>query len=256
MDFFKPLIGIKKGNSANRLSQLKHYLSNLGYMSYSNTNDDTFDDALEQAIRKYQKFFKLPETGTLDANTIKRMSQPRCGVPDFPRSKNHSTPIASSHYTFFPNSPKWAKKNLTYSFPPGTRGDTNKAILDATNIWASVSPFRFTYITDYNNADVKISFQIRDHGDGSPFDGPGNVLAHAFAPSDGRLHFDGDEKWVDGVVGGAFDLQTVGLHELGHVLGLGHSSDGGAVMWPYIGSGIRKGVGQDDINGIKALYPS
>ncbi|EYU31387.1 hypothetical protein MIMGU_mgv11b019219mg [Erythranthe guttata] len=79
-------------------------------------------------------------------------------------------------------------------------------------------------------------------------------LVHAFAPSDGRIHLDGDEVWVDGVVPGKFDLQTIGLHELSHVLGLGHTNDGGAIMYPTTGSGFRKGLGQDDIDGIKAPY--
>ncbi|KAL7084556.1 hypothetical protein ACP275_14G230300 [Erythranthe tilingii] len=111
-----------------------------------------------------------------------------------------------------------------------------------------------THPTKTHYRDIKISFQVWDHKDGSPFDGRGGILAHAFAPSDGRLHFDGDEVWVDGVVPGKFDLQTIGLHELGHVLGLGHTTDGGAIMTPTLGSGFRKGLGQDDINGIKALY--
>lgn len=268
MDFLKALIGTRKGNSAKGLSQLKKYLSNLGYINSNNkskpihANDDLFDDTLEQAVRNYQVFFKLTLSGILDANTVAQISRPRCGVPDFVEPhKSHPQdwiPITASHYTFFPGSPKWppTKRNLTYSFPPGTQTDTNKAILDATNLWASVSPFKFTYIQNYDKADIKISFQHRDHGDGNPFDGSGGILAHAFAPSDGRLHFDEDERWVDGVTGGAFDLQTVGLHELGHVLGLGHTPDGGAIMYPYIGNGFRKGLGQDDIKGIKALYPS
>ncbi|KAH9747898.1 hypothetical protein KPL70_004857 [Citrus sinensis] len=77
---------------------------------------------------------------------------------------------------------------------------------------------------DYDAADVKISFQRGDHGDGYPFDGPGpyNLLAHSFPPTDGRFHYDGDENWTVGAVPGAVDMQTVALHELRHVLGLAH----------------------------------
>ncbi|KAL6287718.1 hypothetical protein ACE6H2_012108 [Prunus campanulata] len=39
-------------------------------------------------------------------------------------------------------------------------------------------------------ADLRISFQWRDHGDGSLFDGPDKVLAHDFGPTNGRLHVD------------------------------------------------------------------
>ncbi|KAL2242973.1 UNVERIFIED_CONTAM: Metalloendoproteinase 1 [Sesamum indicum] len=267
MDFLKTLVGTRKGTTSKGISQLKKYLSHFGYMNHKNNiilahqTDDFFDDNLELAIKSYQTFFKLEVNGIMDANTITQMSPPRCGVPDsFNLNRSHELylriPTLASHYIFFPGEPKWppTKRSLTYSFPSGAPTDVTNSILHATQIWASVSPFTFSYTPDYDQADIKISFQNRDHGDGNPFDGPGGILAHAYAPSDGRLHFDGDERWVDGVTPGAFDLQTVGLHELGHVLGLGHSNDTGAVMYPYIGDGLRKVLGQDDINGIKALY--
>ncbi|XP_057790276.1 metalloendoproteinase 1-like [Salvia miltiorrhiza] len=254
MDLLQPLLRTQKGNLTQGLSKLKSHLSRLGYLN-TNTihkpHDDLFDDALQQAVTDYQSFFSLPPTGALDAVTLAHMGKPRCGVPDVFR------PNSSAHYSFFPGQPKWpaGRRHLTYSVPPGTRADAHKAILDATNMWASVSPFTFSSTNNYNAADIKISFQYRDHGDGSPFDGSG-ILAHASAPTDGKMHFDGDERWVDGVVGGEFDLQTVGLHELGHVLGLLHSQDGGASMFPQVGSGIRKGLNKDDIDGIRALYSS
>ncbi|KAL8518015.1 hypothetical protein ACS0TY_009346 [Phlomoides rotata] len=215
IDFLESLVGTHKGNTTKGLSQIKHYLSNLGYMSdpISNTNDDTFDDNLEQAARKYQNFFKLPETKMLDANTIALMSQPRCGVPDFPR--NHSFDPKSYYIVFVAY--KWHKGLLTYSFKPGTRGDAYRHIKYATYLWVSVTPkIRFKYIPDYNKVDIKINFEYRDHGDGNPF--TPSILAHAFLPTDARLHFNWEEMWVDGVVSGKYDIQSVGLHELRHTL--------------------------------------
>jgi Matrixin len=54
-------------------------------------------------------------------------------------------------------------------------------------------------------------------------------------------------------VPGRFDLQTVFLHENGHVAGLGHSSDINAVMYPSYTT-ARCALGQDDINGLNSLY--
>jgi Matrixin len=54
-------------------------------------------------------------------------------------------------------------------------------------------------------------------------------------------------------VPGSFDLQTVVLHENGHVAGLGHSSDPNAVMFASYQT-PRCALSQDDVNGLATLY--
>ena len=56
-------------------------------------------------------------------------------------------------------------------------------------------------------------------------------------------------------VAGAFDLQSVFLHENGHVAGLGHSTDITAVMYPSY-QAARCALAPDDQAGLRALYPA
>lgn len=56
--------------------------------------------------------------------------------------------------------------------------------------------------------------------------------------------------------GGAIDLESVVLHELGHWLPLNHMANTNAVMYAVLGAGMRKTVlNSDDIAGLTALYP-
>lgn len=50
------------------------------------------------------------------------------------------------------------------------------------------------------------------------------------------------------------DLQTVALHEFGHMLGLGHSGDSRSVMY-FLYQGQRRSLAEDDIAGTCFLYP-
>lgn len=54
---------------------------------------------------------------------------------------------------------------------------------------------------------------------------------------------------------GTLDLRSILVHELGHALGLGHSTDARATMFAT-GSGLRwRSLEKDDVDGVCALYP-
>ncbi|KAG5224567.1 metalloendoproteinase MMP [Salix suchowensis] len=73
-----------------------------------------------------------------------------------------------------------------------------------------------------------------------PFDGPGRILAHGFFPQDGRLHYDADENWSTNPAMDQTDLESVSVHEIGHLLGLHHSNDRESIMYPSIQIGTKK----------------
>ncbi|KAK8512443.1 hypothetical protein V6N12_075022 [Hibiscus sabdariffa] len=248
----------QKGDVVNGIHQVKQFLKALGYYPHRiNLLDDQFDDALESATKAFQEFHHLNVTGEINPNTIDAMSTPRCGVPDV---HNHGMLHFISNYTFFGGSPRWNKYDLTYNFLPDSLQVVSFQVLRpvvarAFQKWASVSPFRFQEVAQGYRADIRIGFYRGDHRDGIPFDGPQNILAHAFSPPDGRFHYDADESWSTNPTRSQVDLESVTVHELGHNLGLDHSQYQSAIMYPSIPLGTTKrNLGQDDIIGLQALY--
>ena len=128
--------------------------------------------------------------------------------------------------------------------------------------WAEVTELNFTNIESFTTSDITIGFYTGDHGDGEPFDGVLGTLAHAFSPPSGKFHLDADENWVVSgdldsflSVTAAVDLESVAVHEIGHLLGLGHSSVEESIMYPTITTGKRKvDLTNDDVEGIQYLY--
>ena len=275
--FIKDLQGCNKRHKVKGIHKLKKYLEQFGYLSYNShsknqirtDDDDYFDDLLESAIKSYQTNYHLKATGKLDSETVSEMMSSRCGVADIVNGtswmqsskkrhdQGHGSLHTVSHYQFFPGSPRWPTSNnahLTYAFLPGTPDEAKIPVSRAFGKWASATSFTFAQTEDHRNANLTISFHSLLHGDWNPFDGPGGTIAHAYAPTDGRFHYDADEEWSVGAVPGALDVETVALHEIGHLLGLGHSSVREAIMFPSISTGVTKGLHRDDIEGIRALY--
>uniref|UniRef100_A0A6Q2X2I4 Peptidase metallopeptidase domain-containing protein n=1 Tax=Esox lucius TaxID=8010 RepID=A0A6Q2X2I4_ESOLU len=183
-------------------------------------------------VQEMQKFFGLKLTGTLDSETLAMMKKPRCGVPDLTYRIENYTPDMSV-------------------------AEVDQSITRALQVWAKVSPLRFTRIYR-GTADIMISFTRRDHGDFNPFDGPGGILAHAFAPGPyigGDAHFDEEENFSFSSTRG-YNMFLVAAHEFGHSLGLDHSNDPGTLMFPtYSYRDPRTfSLPRDDVNGIQYIY--
>nr|XP_004661922.2 matrix metalloproteinase-27 [Jaculus jaculus] len=204
----------------------------------------------EGKIQAMQAFFGLTVSGKLDSSTLEIMKMPRCGVPD----------VGQYGYTL----PGWKEHRLTYRIvnytPDMPRADVDEAIQNALEVWSKVTPLVFTKISK-GIADIMIAFRTGVHG-WCPryFDGPLGVLGHAFPPGlglGGDTHFDDDEHWTTKDTEG-FNLFLVAAHEFGHSLGLTHSNDQTALMFPnYVSLDPSKyPLSQDDINGIQSIYGS
>ncbi|XP_054649944.1 transforming growth factor beta regulator 1 [Dunckerocampus dactyliophorus] len=201
-------------------------------------------------LESMQSFFGLEVTGVLNKETVEVMKAPRCGVSDI------------SRYGHFAGKPKWNKRLITYRITQYTQDLSQRQVDDiiaqAFQLYSDVIPLDFKQINS-GTADIMILFKGGYHGDFYPFDGTGGVLAHANSPGrqqGGDTHFDDDEQWS--LTQRGVNLLLVAAHEFGHALGLDHSRDRRALMFPtyqYVNTnGYR--LPDDDRRGVQALYGS
>merc|ERR1719210_1378436 len=231
------------------------YLKQFGYVDPNPDPTESKPNVVESSKKKdvhdyimnFQSFVGLPKTGELDSNTVTMMNMPRCGVKDI-------------QTRFSLQGSKWKKKNLTYrisiypSFSQMSNEDVDYEIAQAFKVWSDVSELTFEAKKE-GEVDIDIKFAEGEHGDGNAFDGSGGTLAHAFFPYfGGDAHFDDGETWTMNTNRGT-NLRQTAVHEFGHSLGLQHSDQGKALMYPfYRGFQRQISLDKDDIDAITTLY--
>lgn len=200
-----------------------------------------WDDAVQDALMRYQLFHKLPQNIVQDDDcTLAHMCTRRCGHPD-------------NIYGVSAATMRWRKNNLLWKLENLSPDLPQNWISAAFNIgfgaWADKTPLKFTEALPNQQADINITFKVLDT--------PGQVLAKAYFPEVGTMEFDESElwSWTLPIGRGQVDLATVVMHEAGHVIGLEHSSVRGAQMAPVYAGAMRY-LANDDIVRAQSMYGS
>jgi Matrixin/Chitinase A, N-terminal domain len=170
------------------------------------------------------------------------------------------------------NGPKWGSQQVPYYINPTNKymseTDALTAIQNGASAWTAQS-----------SADIVLSYVGRTTGNTIAANGKnevffrdasnGGMYGETYWWSSGGTLVEADTVFYTGTVqffadtatctgtSYAIYLQDAAAHELGHALGLGHSSVSSATMYPSLGLCSTSGrtLDADDLAGIESLYP-
>jgi hypothetical protein len=261
-DVIRDAPDVEPGGADASVVEVQNFLKHYGYLDFSaaaalEATPERLDDATVRALTEFQRRYDVGTPGILDAPTRDFMAAPRCGVAD----------LVGGPSPFFSTLCAWNRRTLTYAF--GDLSDdvrenvARNAVRRAFKTWAKAGVgLSFSRVAENENPDIFVEWRQAADPDHSMV---GGILAHAdFPPGCSVIvsglpipcHFDDSEHtWVDGASGG-FDIETVALHEIGHLLGMLHTDVSGSVMFPTVSanSTLRR-LQSDDLAGIRDLYP-
>lgn len=238
---------------------LQHYLQFYGF--YDGPITGIFDQLTEGAVKKFQKSTGMPPNGIVCKTTKKWMTSPRFDTATKTDAKPRARGTALTYWVGV------SPANLN-------RERLLAEIQQACDIWEKATGCSWRRIESWTDSDVEILWHDehyhailqkramedvkvdqREIEAKSKFDGPGGQLAHSGFDF---LHLDIAEHWLTmdqpKTFNGQFRLFHVVLHELGHVLGLGHSRRPQDLMSPFYDESHGE-LTDSDAKTVQALYP-
>lgn len=231
---------------SQELKDLKRWLAFYGYLETPDIDNSLVPDA----IRRLQLAYGQKQTGEFNATTKALIAIPRCGNPDtFPVKEWLLAKQGSTAYKW--DNPIGLKYHNDYASLAAVdlpKPDIQFIIRDSFSAWSAVSKITFIEAGSVNEADIRISC---GSGRRDEFDGPGNILAWAEIPVNGRgplqCKFDADEPWVGKKQARGVRFGATATHEFGHLIGLTHSRVNTALMAPVYNEAIQTPQEKDDI---------